>query len=174
MNENNLEAGKIEESAEIRPAVNNESAGGGNISAEKKVQAAKFAEDFDIVDFIEKHSATYSVKRPRIWTKVVGIALVVVLIVALCIMAAVLLSKQNSNPIFGKWVSSDGVKMEIIEDYIIINDKSMKYIFEDDNVIALNVNNEYFKMIYELKDGKLTITIPSDEITSIEYKRENE
>ena len=48
----------------------------------------------------------------------------------------------------------------------------MKYIFEDDNVIALNVNNEYFKMIYELKDGKLTITIPSDEITTIEYKRE--
>ena len=174
MNENNFDTRKIEETVD-KPAVGGEPAGGGgDIGNKSNPQPSKFAENFDIVDFIEKHSATYTVKKPRIWTKVVGIVLVAVLIVVLCITAAVLLNKQSSNPIFGKWVSSDGVKMEIIEDYIIINDKSMKYIFEDDNVIALNVNNEYFKMLYELSDGKLTITIPSDEITTIEYTRENE
>lgn len=169
MSENNLDAVKTEfRNSGSENGICNHS----NASTEDKNSAAsKFADDFDIVDFISKHNTTYSVKKPHIWTKVVGIILIAVLIIALCVTAAVLMNK-NSNPILGKWVSSDGVKMEIIEDYIIINDKSMKYIFEEDNVISLNVNNEYFKMLYELKNGKLIITIPSDEITTIEYTRE--
>ena len=44
-----------------------------------------------------------------------------------------------------------------------------------DNVIAIKMNNEYYKMIYELNGDELVITIPDESgVATISYKRKSE
>lgn len=141
-------------------------------SEEKKDEANK--EEFDIADFIVKHSTHYNVKKSKA-PRIIAIVVVAVVIIGLCVIAALASSNGNKNPIFGKWVSEQGIEMEIIEDYITIDGYSRKYIIPEgeENVIALSVNGEYVKMLYKLEDGKLHLIIPSadGELETIIYKR---
>lgn len=134
-------------------------------------------EEFDIADFIVKHSTNYSVKKSKA-PRIIAIVAVAVMIIGLCVVIAITSANANKNPIFGKWVSSDGVEMEIIEDYITIDGASRKYIFPEgeENVIAISIKDEYFKILYKLENGKLYIIIPSAEGESetIEYVRKRE
>lgn len=147
------------------------------ITAAEKNQTVTEKEEFDIADFIVKHSTNYSVKKSKA-PRIIAIIVVAVMIIGLCVIVAISSANGNKNPIFGKWVSSDGVEMEIIEDYITIDGASRKYIFPkgEENVIAIAVNNEYFKILYKLENGKLYIIIPSAEGESetIEYERKKE
>ncbi|MBP3922214.1 MAG: hypothetical protein J6D27_04530 [Ruminiclostridium sp.] len=134
-------------------------------------------EEFDIADFIVKHSTHYNVKKSKA-PRIIAIVVVAVVIIGLCVIAALASSNGNKNPIFGKWVSEQGIEMEIIEDYITIDGYSRKYIIPEgeENVIALSVNGEYVKMLYKLEDGKLHLIIPSadGELETIIYKRKRD
>ncbi len=135
------------------------------------------SEDFDIADFIVKHSTNYSVKKSKA-PRIIAIIAVAVMIIGLCVIIAIYSANGNKNPIFGKWISSEGVEMEIIEGYITIDGSSRKYIFPDgeENVIAIAINEEYFKILYKFENGKLYIIIPSSEgeNETIEYERKRE
>jgi hypothetical protein len=131
-------------------------------------------EEFDIADFIVKHSTQYSVKKskaPRI-IAVIGVA---VMIIGLCVLIALTADKTPKNPVFGKWVSDKGIEMEIDEDTITIDGSTRNYIFPkgENNVIAISVQNEYFKIYYKLEKGELHIIIPLTDENSqtIIYKR---
>lgn len=139
-------------------------------------EISKKDEEFDIADFIVKHSSNYSVKKSKA-PRIIAIIVVAVMIIGLCVIIAISSASGNKNPIFGKWVSSEGVEMEIIEDYITIGGTSRKYIFtEEKNVIAINVNEEYFKILYKLEDGKLHLIVPisKDKTETVIYTRKKE
>ncbi len=135
------------------------------------------SEEFDIADFIVKHSTNYSVKKSKA-PRIIAVIVVAVMIIGLCVIIAITSANGNKNPIYGKWVSSEGVEMEIIEGYITIDGSSRKYVFPngEENVIAISINDEYFKILYKLENGKLYIIIPSAEGESetIEYVRKRE
>lgn len=150
------------------------------ITADEKNQTDKddpANEEFDIAYFIVKHSTNYSVKKSKA-PRIIAIIVVAFIIIGLCVIIAISSANGNKNPIFGKWVSSEGVEMEIIEDYITIDGSSRKYVFPkgEDNVIAISINEEYFKILYKLENGKLYIIIPSadGESETIEYVRKRE
>lgn len=148
--------------------------------------------EFDIADFIVKHNTVYSVKKKRVWVKVLGIVTVILMIAAICVLGAVLTKSKSSNSLFGKWKSSDGILTEFIEleknidgkqviqNYMIIgeNDKqsSMRFIFEEEeNVISLEINGEFVKMIYSIENNKLTLTMPFTNIVQkLEYTKVNQ
>lgn len=135
-------------------------------------------EEFDIADFIVKHSTQYSVKKSKA-PRIIAIVAVAVIIIGLCVVFALVSGKQqNKNPIFGSWVSEQGIEMEIIEDYITIDGSSRKYIFPEgeENVIAIAIKDEYFKILYKLEKGRLYLIIPSAEGESetIIYERKKE
>ena len=65
--------------------------------------------------------------------------------------------------------------MTIDEKTITINGQTSEYIKDEKNVIAIKMNNEYYKMIYELNDDELVITIPDESgVATISYKRKSE
>ena len=145
-------------------------------SEEKKTDTAK-GEEFDIADFIVKHSTQYNVKKSKA-PRIIAIVVVALMVIALCVVAAILSGNSNNNSIYGKWISDKGIEMEIIDGYITIEGETRKFIFPENesNVIAINVKDDYFRMLYQLKDGKLHIIIPiSDEETeTIIYTRKKE
>ena len=130
-------------------------------------------ENFDIADFIVKHSTDYSVRSKKRVSRIITVTVVVLIIISLCTALAVLKNSETKNPLYGTWIAQDGTTMEIIENYITINGSSRKYVFEDDNVIAISVNGEYYKIIYTLEGGKLSIILPSSDgkHTTIEYSK---
>lgn len=135
------------------------------------------SEEFDIADFIVKHSTNYRVKKSKA-PRIIAIIAVAVIIIGICVVFAILSAGKNKNPIFGEWISTEGIEMEISEKYITIDGIGREYIFPKDekNVIAISVNDEYFKILYKLEFGRLYIIIPSSDGESeiIEYKRNKE
>lgn len=146
-------------------------------SSEEKVTDEAKEEEFDIADFIVKHNTRYNVRKSKA-PRIIAIVVVAVIVIGLCVIAAMTSAKGNKNPIFGKWVSEQGIEMEISEDYISIDGTSRKYIFPEGekNVIAISIKEEYFKILYRLEKGKLYIVIPSSlgESETIIYERKKE
>lgn len=134
----------------------------------------KDGEEFDIADFIVKHNTVYTVKKKRIWTKILGIVMAAIMIVVICMLGAFLIMKSG-NQLYGTWVSGSQV-MVIEKDKITIGNNSNEYNLEENNIIALKIvngeNTDYFRMIYKLDGDKLTIIIPAaDDVQKIEYTR---
>ena len=82
-------------------------------------------------------------------------------------------SKQNR--LFGTWSASGGVTMTINDKKITINGKTSEYIIEEKNVIAIKMNNEYYKIIYKLDGDSLTLTIPDESgVSELKYTRKSD
>ncbi len=100
------------------------------------------------------------------------------LIIGICVVFAVVIGKgKPTHPIFGDWVCEEnGNKMSIIEGHITINGLSREYNFEEDNIIAIAINGEFYKIVYKLEDGLLYIMVPdaSGEVTTLIYERKKE
>ncbi len=130
-------------------------------------------ENFDIADFIIMHSDKNNTKTSVKILRIISVIVVAAVIIVLCVFLAMSSNKINSNPVFGTWVSDNGNTMEIIEDYITINGSSRKYIFEEENIMAIAINNEYYKIVYKLEDGLLYIMMPDadGEVTTIVYEK---
>ena len=138
-----------------------------------KEEELKVNNELDISNFIF-NSNIKTIKRENKSIRIIAAAIVSVLIIVLCAVAAVM-SSSSRNSLYGSWISTDNIKMNIKEDYITIGEETKEYIFPDKekNVIAIKVNNEYFKIMYRLEDDRLYFIIPLSEEKSnvIEYKR---
>ena len=65
--------------------------------------------------------------------------------------------------------------MSITDKEITINDRTSAYIVEDKNVIAIKMNNEYYKIIYKLEGDTLTLTIPDESgVSELKYTRKSD
>lgn len=138
-----------------------------------KEEELKVNNELDITNFIF-NSNIKIIKRENKSIRIIAAAIVSVLIIVLCAVAAVM-SSSGRNSLYGSWISTDNIKMNIKEDYITIGEETKEYIFPDKekNIIAIKVNNEYFKIMYRLEDDRLYFIIPlSEEKSSVkEYKR---
>ncbi|MBR4306175.1 MAG: hypothetical protein IKT78_04955 [Ruminiclostridium sp.] len=138
-----------------------------------KEENLKENSEIDISDFIF-NSNIKTIKRENKALRIIAVAVMAFIIIGLCIVAAVM-SSSGRNSLYGSWISTDNIKMNIKEDYITIGEETKEYIFPDKekNVIAIKVNNEYFKIMYRLEDDRLYFIIPLSEEKSnvIEYKR---
>lgn len=176
MNKKNITESLTEKQAEAFNSIVNGTVS--DTAAESSAESEKDRqEEFDIADFIVKHSTQYSVKKSKA-PRIIAIVVVALMIIAVCVFLAIASGKQNQNPVFGKWISEQGKEMEIIEDYITIDGTSRKYIFPEgeENVIAISIKDEYFKILYKLEGGRLYFIIPSAEGESetIIYTRKKE
>ena len=131
--------------------------------------------DFDIVDFIISHSDERSVRKKSKAPKIILCIIVGLLIVTMCLLFVFWSVNYNKDKLYGSWVTSTGLVMTIDEKTITINGQTNEYIKDEKNVIAINMNNEYYKMIYELNGDELVITIPDESgVATISYKRKSE
>ena len=131
--------------------------------------------DFDIVDFIISHSDDRSVRKKSKAPKIILCIIVGLLIVTMCLLFVFWSVNYNKDPLCGSWVTSTGLVMTIDEKTITINGQTSEYIKDEKNVIAIKMNNEYYKMIYELNGDELVITIPDESgVATISYKRKSE
>ena len=131
--------------------------------------------DFDIVDFIISHSDERSVRKKSKAPKIILCVIVGLLIVTMCLLFVFWSVNYNKDPLCGSWVTSTGLVMTIDEKTITINGQTNEYIKDEKNVIAIKMNNEYYKMIYELNGDELVITIPDESgVATISYKRKSE
>ena len=150
-----------------------------NIKNEEKISgtvdtpAAK--PDFDIVDFILSHSDERSVRKKSKAPKIILCVIVGLLIVTMCLLFVFWSVNYNKDPLCGSWVTSTGLVMTIDEKTITINGQTSEYIKDEKNVIAIKMNNEYYKMIYELNGDELIITIPDESgVATISYRRKSD
>lgn len=131
--------------------------------------------DFDIVDFILSHSDERSVRKKSKAPKIILCVIVGLLIVTMCLLFVLWSVNYNKDPLCGSWETSGGLVMTIDEKTITINGQTSEYIKDEKNVIAIKMNNEYYKMIYELKGDELIITIPDESgVVTISYRRKSE
>lgn len=148
-------------------------------------EKAGLKKDFDIVDFALKHNQTYSVRKKSIVPKIIVCVVIILLIVAICVLGAILgsdnveseVKKPSGGNLIGVWVSGD-VTMYIDDKYITIGKEKNEYVLEDDNVIALRIEQEdyydYYRMVYSIDGDNLTIVINDNEVgKKIEYKRKS-
>ena len=112
--------------------------------------------DFDIVNFIISHSDGRSVRKKSKLPKILLCVILGVLIIGICVL-------------------SGGVTMTINDKNITINGKTSEYIIEEKNVIAIKMNNEYYKIIYKLDGDSLTLTIPDESgVSELKYTRKSD
>lgn len=132
-------------------------------------------EDFDIVDFIISHSDGRSVRKKSKAPRILLCVILGLLIVGMCVLFAIWSASSHKNPLYGNWQGSGGVTMSITDKEITINDRTSAYIVEDKNVIAIKMNNEYYKMIYKLVGDTLTLTIPDESgVSELKYTRKSD
>lgn len=131
--------------------------------------------DFDIVDFVISHSDERSVRKKSKLSKILLCVILGVLIIGMCVMFAVWSSLSHKNKLWGTWQTSGGITMTITEKNITINGKTSEYIIEEKNVIAIKMNNEYYKIIYKLDGDSLTLTIPDESgVSELKYTRKSD
>jgi len=129
-------------------------------------------ENFDLGDFILSHNMQTTSLKVRLWPKILALVISFVGLIGVCVLVVFIIN--STKTLNGKWQSDDGVVVEIIDKYITINGTSLKYVIEENNVFAININDEYFRIIYKLYGDSLTFIIPSDnpeEVETINYKR---
>ena len=120
--------------------------------------------NFDIVDFIISHSDGRSVRKKSKLPRILLCVILGVLIIGICVLSAI-----------GTWSASGGVTMTINDKNITINGKTSEYIIEEKNVIAIKMNNEYYKIIYKLDGDSLTLTIPDESgVSELKYTRKSD
>lgn len=131
--------------------------------------------DFDIVDFILSHSDERSVRKKSKAPRIILCVFAGLLIVIICLLFVFWCISGSKDPLCGSWEASGGLVMNIDEKTITINGQTNEYIKDEKNVIAIKMNNEYYKMIYELKGDELIITIPDESgVATISYRRKSE
>ena len=150
-----------------------------NAKTEEKISGAvgtpTSKPDFDIVDFILSHSDERSVRKKSKAPKIILCVIVGLLIVTMCLLFVFWSVNYNKDPLCGSWKTSTGLVMTIDEKTITINGQTSEYIKDEKNVIAIKMNNEYYKMIYELKGDELIITIPDESgVATISYRRKSD
>ncbi len=136
--------------------------------------AAGKNDDFDIVDFVIKHSDGSSVRKKSIVPKVILVVMTVILLVGICVTLAFISKSRNdkTHPLFGTWKSQQGNFLKVTDEYVEVDGKQTEYIFEEDNVISIKMQNEYIKMIYLLDGDDMTLIIPLESnVSRIEYTR---
>lgn len=132
-------------------------------------------DDFDIVDFIISHSDGRSVRKKSKLPRILLCVILGLLIVGMCVLFALWSASSHKNPLYGNWQGSGGVAMTITDKDITINGQTSGYIIEDKNVIAIKMNNEYYKMIYKLDGDTLTLTIPDESgVSELKYTRKSD
>lgn len=131
--------------------------------------------DFDIVDFIISHSDGRSVRKKSKLPRILLCVILGVLIIGICVLSAIWSVSSKQNRLFGTWSTSGGVTMTINDKNITINGKTSEYIIEEKNVIAIKMNNEYYKIIYKLDGDSLTLTIPDESgVSELKYTRKSD
>ena len=131
--------------------------------------------DFDIVDFIISHSDGRSVRKKSKLPRILLCVIFGVLIIGICVLSAIWSVSSKQNRLFGTWSASGGVTMTINDKNITINGKTSEYIIEEKNVIAIKMNNEYYKVIYKLDGDSLTLTIPDESgVSELKYTRKSD
>ena len=131
--------------------------------------------DFDIVDFVISHSDSRSVRQKSKLPKILLCVILGVMIIVICVLSAIWSSSAKQNRLFGTWTSSDGLIMTINDKSITINGNTSEYKTEEKNVIAIKMNNEYYKIIYKLEGDSLTLTIPDKSgVSELKYTRKSD
>ena len=131
--------------------------------------------NFDIVDFIISHSDGRSVRKKSKLPRILLCVILGVLIIGICVLSAIWSVSSKQNRLFGTWSASGGVTMTINDKNITINGKTSEYIIEEKNVIAIKMNNEYYKIIYKLDGDSLTLTIPDESgVSELKYTRKSD
>ena len=131
--------------------------------------------DFDIVDFVISHSDSRSVRQKSKLPKILLCVILGVMIIVICVLSAIWSSSAKQNRLFGTWTSSDGLIMTINDKSITINGNTSEYKTEEKNVIAIKMNNEYYKIIYKLEGDSLTLTIPDESgVSELKYTRKSD
>lgn len=148
---------------------------GTDVGTQYGTQHIEQKDDFDIVDFIISHSDGRSVRKKSKLPKILLCVILGLLIVGMCVLFAIWSAASHKNPLYGDWQGSGGVAMTITDKDITINGQKSDYIIEEKNVIALKVNNEYYKMLYELDGDTLTLTIPDESgVSELKYTRKSD
>lgn len=131
--------------------------------------------DFDIVDFVISHSDSRSVRQKSKLPKILLCVILGVMIIVICVLSAIWSSSAKQNRLFGTWTSSDGLIMTINDKSITINGNTSEYKTEEKNIIAIKMNNEYYKIIYKLDGDSLTLTIPDESgVSELKYTRKSD
>ena len=145
------------------------------IGTDAGTQQINQKDDFDIVDFIISHSDGRSVRKKSKLPRILLCVILGLLIIGMCVLFAIWSASSHKNPLYGDWQGSGGVVMTITDKDITINGQTSGYIIEDKNVIAIKMNNEYYKMIYKLDGDSLTLTIPDESgVSELKYTRKSE
>ncbi len=132
-------------------------------------------DDFDIVDFIISHSDGRSVRKKSKLPKILLCVILGLLIVGMCVLFVIWSASSKRNKLWGTWQASGGITMTITDKEITINGETSEYITEEKNVIAIKMNNEYYKIIYTLDGDTLTLTIPDESgVSELKYTRKSE
>lgn len=176
--EENINAEKIEQpEQELKTEVENSDTV--ENTADKKLIKNQYGEDFDILEYIDKHDPKKtSLKKSHI-------PFVIMLVfIALGIIAVLILyglfgkitpaepSIPQQPPISGKWVNENGEVMNITADTIKIKGREMHYTLQKDNVLELEANDEIISATYRIQDDLLFILIPyGDEVVTLEYAK---
>lgn len=177
---NNMIAGsdKISDGSQVHNAKASENNNNATIKTTDAItgsQQIKQNGDFDIVDFIISHSDGRSVRKKSKLPKILLCVILGVLIVGICALFVIWSASAKRNKLWGTWQASGGVTMTITEKDITINGQTSDYITEEKNVIAIKMNNEYYKIIYKLEGDTLTLTIPDESgVSELKYTRKSD
>ena len=121
------------------------------------------------------HSDSRSVRQKSKLPKILLCVILGVMIIVICVLSAIWSSSAKQNRLFGTWTSSDGLIMTINDKSITINGNTSEYKTEEKNVIAIKMNNEYYKIIYKLDGDSLTLTIPDKSgVSELKYTRKSD
>ncbi len=173
--EENITAEKTEQ--ELKTEVENSDTAENTV--DKKLIKNQYGEDFDILEYIDKHDPKKtSLKKSHL-------PFVIMLVfIALGIIAVLFLyglfgkvtpaepSIPQQPPIAGKWENENGELMNITADTITLNGREMHYTLQKDNVLELEANGEIINATYRIEDDLLFILIPyGEEVVTLEYAK---
>ncbi len=139
------------------------------------LEKRKFDENFDIMEFLEKHDPKKTSIKKNHTPKVILIILITVCIILAVIVVLIGLSftgRAPKNILLGKWEQANGAVLEITEDKFITSDGTVDYKLSEDSSIELDINGSKMSAAYQVEDNMLFIMIPyEDETATLEYMR---
>lgn len=153
------------------------------IKSEKKVipeynLPRKFDEDFDIFEYVEKHSKKRTSLKKSKLPLVIMIVIITVCIITMIVLAVIFSSIEEAEVedprLLGSWQREDGEIMKITGDgKLTINGESVEYVLRPDEVIEMTIDNEKLRAVYVIDEPLLFIMIPyHGQTVTLEYIRE--
>lgn len=153
----------------------------GIINSDKKTISnnlpRKFDEDFDIFEYVEKHSKkNTSLKKSKL-PLVIMIVIITICIITMIVLAVIFSNVEEAEAddprIIGSWQREDGEVMNITGDgRLSIDGESVEYVLRPDEVIEMTINGEKLRAVYVIDEPFLFIMIPYDnETVTLEYMR---